>query len=513
MATAPAPEKKAPAKKAAAPKAAAPKKAAAAKTAAPAGTATGRVAQVIGAVVDVQFTGPLPAILNALETDNNGSRLVLEVAQHLGENTVRTIAMDATDGLTRGQPVIDTGAQISVPVGPQTLGRILNVIGDPIDERGPVNSDMKAPIHAKAPEFVDQSTEASILVTGIKVIDLIAPYAKGGKIGLFGGAGVGKTVLIQELINNIAKGHGGVSVFAGVGERTREGNDLYHEFLDAGVIAKDADGNPTPDGSKVALVFGQMNEPPGARARVALSGLTMAEYFRDQEGQDVLFFVDNIFRFTQAGSEVSALLGRIPSAVGYQPTLSTDMGALQERITSTTKGSITSVQAIYVPADDLTDPAPATSFAHLDATTTLSRAISELGIYPAVDPLDSTSRVLTPAVVGQEHYETARRVQETLQKYKSLQDIIAILGMDELSEEDKLVVARARKIQRFLSQPFHVAEVFTGIPGKFVAIEDTVKSFKAVVDGEYDHLPEAAFYMVGGIDEAVAKAAKLAEDA
>ncbi|ALC13643.1 F0F1 ATP synthase subunit beta [Sphingopyxis sp. 113P3] len=513
MATAPAPEKKAPAKKAAAPKAAAPKKAAAAKTAAPAGTATGRVAQVIGAVVDVQFTGPLPAILNALETDNNGSRLVLEVAQHLGENTVRTIAMDATDGLTRGQPVIDTGAQISVPVGPQTLGRILNVIGDPIDERGPVTSDMKAPIHAKAPEFVDQSTEASILVTGIKVIDLIAPYAKGGKIGLFGGAGVGKTVLIQELINNIAKGHGGVSVFAGVGERTREGNDLYHEFLDAGVIAKDADGNPTPDGSKVALVFGQMNEPPGARARVALSGLTMAEYFRDQEGQDVLFFVDNIFRFTQAGSEVSALLGRIPSAVGYQPTLSTDMGALQERITSTTKGSITSVQAIYVPADDLTDPAPATSFAHLDATTTLSRAISELGIYPAVDPLDSTSRVLTPAVVGQEHYETARRVQETLQKYKSLQDIIAILGMDELSEEDKLVVARARKIQRFLSQPFHVAEVFTGIPGKFVAIEDTVKSFKAVVDGEYDHLPEAAFYMVGGIDEAVAKAAKLAEEA
>jgi F-type H+-transporting ATPase subunit beta len=511
MATAPA-EKKAPAKKATAPK-----KPAATKTAAPKAksnaTATGRVAQVIGAVVDVQFTGELPAILNALETENNGNRLVLEVAQHLGENTVRTIAMDATDGLTRGQPVRDTGAQISVPVGPQTLGRILNVIGDPIDERGPVNSDMSAPIHAKAPEFVDQSTEAAILVTGIKVIDLIAPYAKGGKIGLFGGAGVGKTVLIQELITNIAKGHGGVSVFAGVGERTREGNDLYHEFLDAGVIAKDADGNPTPEGSKVALVFGQMNEPPGARARVALSGLTMAEYFRDQEGQDVLFFVDNIFRFTQAGSEVSALLGRIPSAVGYQPTLSTDMGALQERITSTTKGSITSVQAIYVPADDLTDPAPATSFAHLDATTTLSRAISELGIYPAVDPLDSTSRVLTAATVGQEHYETARRVQETLQKYKSLQDIIAILGMDELSEEDKLVVARARKIQRFLSQPFHVAEVFTGIPGKFVAIEDTVKSFKAVVDGEYDHLPEAAFYMVGGIEEAVAKAAKLAADA
>jgi F-type H+-transporting ATPase subunit beta len=508
MATAPAPEKKAPAKKAAAPKAAAPKKAAAT-----AGTATGRIAQVIGAVVDVQFTGTLPAILNALETENNGNRLVLEVAQHLGENTVRTIAMDATDGLTRGQPVTDTGAQITVPVGPQTLGRILNVIGEPIDERGPVNAASRAPIHAKAPEFVDQSTESSILVTGIKVIDLIAPYAKGGKIGLFGGAGVGKTVLIQELINNIAKGHGGTSVFAGVGERTREGNDLYHEFLDAGVIAKDKDGNPTPEGSKVALVFGQMNEPPGARARVALSGLTIAEYFRDQEGQDVLFFVDNIFRFTQAGSEVSALLGRIPSAVGYQPTLSTDMGALQERITSTNKGSITSVQAIYVPADDLTDPAPATSFAHLDATTTLNRAISELGIYPAVDPLDSTSRVLTAAIVGQEHYETARRVQETLQKYKSLQDIIAILGMDELSEEDKLVVARARKIQRFLSQPFHVAEVFTNIPGKFVAIEDTVKSFKAVVDGEYDHLPEAAFYMVGGIDEAVAKAAKLAEDA
>ena len=474
---------------------------------------TGKISQVIGAVVDVTFEGELPAILSALETENNGSRLVLEVAQHLGENTVRTIAMDSTDGLTRGQPVTSTGAQISVPVGPQTLGRILNVIGEPIDERGPVNTTLRAPIHAKAPEFVDQSTEAAILVTGIKVIDLLAPYARGGKIGLFGGAGVGKTVLIQELINNIAKGHGGVSVFAGVGERTREGNDLYHEFLDAGVIAKDADGNPTPDGSKVALVFGQMNEPPGARARVALSGLTMAEYFRDEEGQDVLFFVDNIFRFTQAGSEVSALLGRIPSAVGYQPTLATDMGALQERITSTTKGSITSVQAIYVPADDLTDPAPAASFAHLDATTTLSRAISELGIYPAVDPLDSTSRVLTPAVVGQEHYDVARRVQETLQKYKSLQDIIAILGMDELSEEDKLTVARARKIQRFLSQPFHVAEVFTNIPGKFVQVEDTVASFKAVVEGEYDHLPEAAFYMVGGIDEAVAKAKKLAEEA
>nr|WP_205412279.1 F0F1 ATP synthase subunit beta [Sphingomonas crusticola] len=473
----------------------------------------GRIAQVIGAVVDVSFDGELPAILSALETRNNGNRLVLEVAQHLGESTVRTIAMDSTEGLTRGQEVTDTGSQITVPVGPMTLGRILNVIGEPIDERGPVNSQTHSPIHAAAPAFVDQSTESSILVTGIKVIDLLAPYARGGKIGLFGGAGVGKTVLIQELINNIAKGHGGVSVFAGVGERTREGNDLYHEFLDAGVIAKDADGNPTPEGSKVALVFGQMNEPPGARARVALSGLANAEYFRDVEGQDVLFFVDNIFRFTQAGSEVSALLGRIPSAVGYQPTLSTDMGALQERITSTNKGSITSVQAIYVPADDLTDPAPATSFAHLDATTTLSRAISELGIYPAVDPLDSTSRVLTPAVVGQEHYETARGVQEVLQRYKSLQDIIAILGMDELSEEDKLTVQRARKIQRFLSQPFHVAEVFTGIPGKFVQIEDTIKSFKAVVNGEYDHLPESAFYMVGGIEEAVEKAKKMADAA
>ena len=479
----------------------------------PANTAGGRISQVIGAVVDVSFEGELPAILTALETDNNGNRLVLEVAQHLGENTVRTIAMDSTDGLTRGQSVSSTGSQITVPVGPMTLGRIVNVIGEPIDERGPVNSEMRMPIHAEAPLFVDQSTEAAILVTGIKVVDLLAPYARGGKIGLFGGAGVGKTVLIQELINNIAKGHGGVSVFAGVGERTREGNDLYHEFLEAGVIASDADGNAISEGSKVALVFGQMNEPPGARARVALSGLTMAEYFRDQEGQDVLFFIDNIFRFTQAGSEVSALLGRIPSAVGYQPTLATDMGALQERITSTNKGSITSVQAIYVPADDLTDPAPATSFAHLDATTTLNRAISELGIYPAVDPLDSTSRVLTPAVVGQEHYETARRVQETLQKYKSLQDIIAILGMDELSEEDKVTVQRARKLQKFLSQPFHVAEVFTGIPGKFVQIEDTVKSFKAVVDGEYDHLPENAFYMVGGIDEAVEKAKKLAEDA
>src|SRR5919199_237968 len=474
---------------------------------------TGRVAQVIGAVVDVAFEGELPPILSALETDNGGNRLVLEVAQHLGENVVRTIAMDSTDGLTRGQVVNATGSQIRVPVGPKTLGRIMNVVGEPIDERGPIGAEQTAPIHADAPMFIDQSTETSILVTGIKVIDLLAPYAKGGKIGLFGGAGVGKTVLIQELINNIAKGHGGTSVFAGVGERTREGNDLYHEFLDAGVIAKDADGNPTPEGSKVALVFGQMNEPPGARARVALSGLTIAEYFRDQEGQDVLFFVDNIFRFTQAGSEVSALLGRIPSAVGYQPTLSTDMGALQERITSTNKGSITSVQAIYVPADDLTDPAPATSFAHLDATTTLSRAISELGIYPAVDPLDSTSRVLTPAVVGQEHYEVARAVQETLQRYKSLQDIIAILGMDELSEEDKLTVSRARKIQRFLSQPFHVAEVFTGIPGKFVQLEDTIRSFKAICDGEYDHLPEQAFYMVGTIDDAVQKAEGLKQAA
>jgi F-type H+/Na+-transporting ATPase subunit beta len=475
------------AKTKAAPKAPAKTAAKAPATKASANKATGKISQVIGAVVDVSFVGELPAILSALETDNNGSRLVLEVAQHLGENTVRTIAMDTTDGLTRGQPVTATGAQISVPVGPKTLGRIVNVIGEPIDERGPVNAAKRNPIHAEAPAFVDQSTEAAILVTGIKVIDLLAPYARGGKIGLFGGAGVG--------------------------ERTREGNDLYHEFLEAGVIASDKDGNAISEGSKVALVFGQMNEPPGARARVALSGLTMAEYFRDEEGQDVLFFVDNIFRFTQAGSEVSALLGRIPSAVGYQPTLATDMGALQERITSTNKGSITSVQAIYVPADDLTDPAPAASFAHLDATTTLNRAISELGIYPAVDPLDSTSRVLTPAVVGQEHYDTARRVQETLQKYKSLQDIIAILGMDELSEEDKLTVARARKIQKFLSQPFHVAEVFTGISGKFVQIEDTVKSFKAVVDGEYDHLPENAFYMVGGIDEAIEKAKKLAEEA
>ena len=486
----------------------APKSSAAASTAATSNL-TGRVAQVIGAVVDVAFEGELPAILSALETDNGGNRLVLEVAQHLGESVVRTIAMDSTDGLTRGQVVNATGSQIRVPVGPKTLGRIMNVIGEPIDERGPIGSDMTAPIHADAPPFVDQSTEAAILVTGIKVIDLLAPYAKGGKIGLFGGAGVGKTVLIQELINNIAKGHGGVSVFAGVGERTREGNDLYHEFLDAGVIAKDKDGNPTPEGSKVAVVFGQMNEPPGARARVALSGLAQAEYFRDVEGQDVLFFVDNIFRFTQAGAEVSALLGRIPSAVGYQPTLSTDMGALQERITSTKKGSITSVQAIYVPADDLTDPAPATSFAHLDATTVLSRQIAELGIYPAVDPLDSTSRSLDPRICGEEHYQVARETQRILQTYKSLQDIIAILGMDELSEEDKLVVARARKIQRFLSQPFHVAEVFTGFPGLFVPVADTIRSFKAICAGEYDHLPEAAFYMVGTIEDAVKKAETL----
>ncbi len=473
----------------------------------------GRVSQVIGAVVDVQFDTELPAILSALETRVEDRRLVLEVAQHLGENTVRTIAMDATDGLVRGQAVTDTGGQIRVPVGPMTLGRIVNVIGEPIDERGPIGAATTMPIHADAPLFVDQATDNSILVTGIKVIDLLAPYAKGGKIGLFGGAGVGKTVLIQELINNIAKGHGGTSVFAGVGERTREGNDLYHEFLEAGVIAKDADGNAISEGSKVALVYGQMNEPPGARARVALSGLTNAEYFRDVEGQDVLFFVDNIFRFTQAGSEVSALLGRIPSAVGYQPTLATDMGALQERITSTNRGSITSVQAIYVPADDLTDPAPATSFAHLDATTVLSRSIAELGIYPAVDPLDSTSRVLEPRTVGEEHYAVARSVQEVLQKYKSLQDIIAILGMDELSEDDKLTVSRARKIQRFLSQPFFVAEIFTGTPGVFVAVEDTIKGFKAIVAGEYDHLPEAAFYLVGTIEDAVRKGEKLAQDA
>jgi F-type H+-transporting ATPase subunit beta len=466
----------------------------------------GTISQVIGAVVDVKFDGELPAILNALHAQNQGRTLVLEVAQHLGENTVRTIAMDTTDGLVRGDQVADTGAPISVPVGPETLGRILNVIGEPVDERGPVPTKKRSPIHKPAPAFADQSTEAEILVTGIKVVDLLAPYARGGKIGLFGGAGVGKTVLIMELINNVAKAHGGYSVFAGVGERTREGNDLYHEMMESKVIQLDGP-------SKAALVYGQINEPPGARARVGLTGLTLAEYFRDEEGQDVLFFVDNIFRFTQAGSEVSALLGRIPSAVGYQPTLATDMGALQERITTTKKGSITSVQAIYVPADDLTDPAPATSFAHLDATTVLSRQIAELGIYPAVDPLDSTSRMLDPRVLGQEHYQVARDVQRVLQTYKSLQDIIAILGMDELSEDDKLTVARARKIQRFLSQPFHVAEVFTGSPGKLVSLEDTIKGFKGIVSGEYDDLPEAAFYMVGPIEEAVEKARKMAAEA
>ncbi len=471
----------------------------------------GHVRQVMGAVVDVQFGEHLPEILNALETDNHGNRLVLEVAQHLGENTVRTVAMDSTEGLVRGQEVVDTGEAIAVPVGEETLGRIMNVVGQAVDEAGPIKTAEKRPIHAPAPSYVDQSTEAEILVTGIKVVDLLAPYAKGGKIGLFGGAGVGKTVLIMELINNVAKAHGGYSVFAGVGERTREGNDLYHEMIDSGVN-KDPRKEGTAAGSKCALVYGQMNEPPGARARVGLSGLTVAEYFRDQ-GQDVLFFVDNIFRFTQAGSEVSALLGRIPSAVGYQPTLATDMGALQERITTTQKGSITSVQAIYVPADDLTDPAPATSFAHLDATTVLSRGIAEKGIYPAVDPLDSTSRMLDPRIVGEEHYAVARRVQEILQRYKALQDIIAILGMDELSEEDKITVARARKIERFLSQPFHVAEVFTGSPGVFVDLADTIKGFKGLCEGEYDHLPEAAFYMVGTIEEAVAKAEKLAAEA
>ena len=471
---------------------------------------TGRITQILGAVVDVQFEGTLPFIQNALTTKIGDRTLVQEVAQEIGERTVRCIAMDTTDGMVRGAQVSDTGAAISVPVGPGTLGRILNVIGEPIDERGPIVATARMPIHRDAPAFEEQSASAEILVTGIKVVDLLAPYQKGGKTGLFGGAGVGKTVLIQELINNIAKGHGGVSVFAGVGERTREGNDLYHEMIDAGVI-KLGEGNT--DGSKVALVYGQMNEPPGARARVALSGVTMAEYFRDVEGQDVLFFVDNIFRFTQAGAEMSALLGRIPSAVGYQPTLATDMGALQERITSTKKGSITSVQAIYVPADDLTDPAPATSFAHLDATTVLNRAISEKGIYPAVDPLDSTSRSLDPRIVGEEHYQVARDVQRILQTYKSLQDIIAILGMDELSEDDKLVVARARKLERFLSQPFHVAEVFTGSPGVFVKVEDTIRSFKAIVAGEYDHLPEAAFYMVGTIEDAVAKAEAMAAKA
>ncbi|WP_434290652.1 F0F1 ATP synthase subunit beta [Celeribacter sp. SCSIO 80788] len=468
----------------------------------------GKITQVIGAVVDVQFEDALPEILNALETDNNGNRLILEVAQHLGENTVRTIAMDATEGLVRGQLVTDTGGPITIPVGNATLGRILNVVGEPVDEKGPVEATERRPIHAEAPEFSEQATDTEILVTGIKVIDLLAPYSKGGKIGLFGGAGVGKTVLIMELINNIAKVHSGFSVFAGVGERTREGNDLYHEMIESNVIKPD-----NLSESQVALVYGQMNEPPGARARVALTGLTLAEQFRDQSGTDVLFFVDNIFRFTQAGSEVSALLGRIPSAVGYQPTLATDMGAMQERITSTKNGSITSIQAVYVPADDLTDPAPATTFAHLDATTVLNRAISELGIYPAVDPLDSSSRILDPQIVGEEHYQVARDVQGILQRYKSLQDIIAILGMDELSEEDKLTVARARKIQRFLSQPFDVAKVFTGADGVQVPLEDTISSFKAVVAGEYDHLPEAAFYMVGGIDEVLAKAEKLAAEA
>ena len=466
----------------------------------------GKVSQVLGAVIDVHFDGDLPPILNALTLDNNGTNLVLEVAQHLGENTVRCIAMDTTEGLVRGQEAADTGAPIMMPVGPETLGRIMNVIGDPVDERGPVGTSSMSPIHREAPDFVDQATETEQLVTGIKVVDLLTPYPKGGKIGLFGGAGVGKTVIIMELINNIAKAHGGYSVFAGVGERTREGNDLYHEMIESGVIVPDGE-------SKAALVYGQMNEPPGARARVALSGLTLAEYFRDEEGQDVLFFVDNIFRFTQAGSEVSALLGRIPSAVGYQPTLGTDMGNLQERITTTKTGSITSVQAVYVPADDLTDPAPATTFSHLDATTVLSRQIAELGIYPAVDPLDSTSRILEPRTVGQEHYDTAREVQQVLQSYKSLQEIIAILGMDELSEEDRQTVSRARKIQRFLSQPFFVAEVFTGSPGKLVALEDTIKGFRGILDGEYDDLPEAAFYMCGGIEEAVEKAKVMAAEA
>ena len=466
----------------------------------------GKVVQVMGAVVDVKFNDHLPAILDALEIEQDGKKLVLEVAQHLGENSVRTIAMDTTEGLKRGQSVESTGAPISVPVGEETLGRIINVVGEPVDQKGELKATQKRPIHQNAPEFVDQSTEKEILVTGIKVVDLLCPYSKGGKIGLFGGAGVGKTVLIMELINNIAKAHGGYSVFAGVGERTREGNDLYWEMIESGVN-KEGGG----DGSKCSLVYGQMNEPPGARARVALSGLSVAEHFRE-EGQDVLFFVDNIFRFTQAGSEVSALLGRIPSAVGYQPTLAIDMGNLQERITSTNKGSITSVQAIYVPADDLTEPAPATSFAHLDATTVLSRAISEKGIYPAVDPLDSNSRILEADIVGEEHYNVAREVQEILQKYKSLQDIIAILGMDELSEEDKLTVARARKIERFFSQPFHVAEVFTGSPGILVDINDTIKGFKGLCNGDYDHLPEAAFYMVGTIEDAIKKGEELAKE-
>jgi len=484
-----------------------PAAAAAPKTEAPkASASSGQIVAVIGAVVDVQFDGELPPILNALEVQGRTSRLVLEVAQHLGENVVRTIAMDGTEGLIRGQKVVDTNGPIRIPVGPETLGRIINVIGEAIDERGPIPTERRAPIHAEAPEFVEMNVNQEILETGIKVVDLLAPYAKGGKIGLFGGAGVGKTVLIMELINNVAKAHGGYSVFAGVGERTREGNDLYHEMIESGVI--DLKGN----GSKVSLVYGQMNEPPGARARVALTGLSVAEFFRDQEGQDVLLFIDNIFRFTQAGSEVSALLGRIPSAVGYQPTLATDMGTMQERITTTKKGSITSVQAIYVPADDLTDPAPATTFAHLDATTVLSRGIAELGIYPAVDPLDSTSRIMDPNVVGQEHYDIARSTQKILQDYKSLQDIIAILGMDELSEDDKLTVSRARKIMRFLSQPFQVAEVFTGHLGKLVPLAETIQGFKKILSGDLDHLPEIAFYMIGNIDEAVAKAEKLAQE-
>ncbi len=507
------------AKKPAAKKPAAPKKAAAPKAAVATVAGQGKIAQVIGAVVDVEFEGHLPAILSALETQNVDQKtgepftLVLEVAQHLGENMVRAIAMDTTEGLTRGQPVVDTGKSIMAPVGPGTLGRIMNVVGQPIDEAGPILTTEYRPIHKEAPTFDEQSTSAEILVTGIKVIDLICPYTKGGKTGLFGGAGVGKTVTMQELINNIAKAYGGYSVLAGVGERTREGNDLYHEMIESNVNVDPAKNNGSTEGSKCALVYGQMNEPPGARARVALTGLSIAEYFRDEEGKDVLLFVDNIFRFTQAGSEVSALLGRIPSAVGYQPTLATEMGNLQERITSTKKGSITSVQAIYVPTDDLTDPAPAASFAHLDATTVLSRDIAAQAIFPAVDPLDSTSRIMDPLVIGEEHYQVARRVQEILQQYKALKDIIAILGMDELSEDDKLVVSRARKIQRFLSQPFFVAEQFTGSPGKFVELADTIRSFKAICDGEYDHLPEAAFYMVGAIEEAVEKAAKMAAEA
>jgi len=471
------------------------------------GVGNGKIASVIGAVVDVQFDKELPNIMNALEVQDHDIRVVLEVAQHLGENTVRTIAMDATEGLKRGQEVEDQGTPIAVPVGPEMLGRIVNVLGEPIDERGPIGNKQTLPLHAEAPEFTDQETEAQLLTTGIKVVDLINPYAKGGKIGLFGGAGVGKTVLIMELINNIAKGHGGFSVFAGVGERTREGNDLYHEMIESGVIVLDSDQ------SKAALVYGQMNEPPGARARVGLTGLTVAEYFRDFEGQDVLLFVDNIFRFTQANSEVSALLGRIPSAVGYQPTLATDLGGLQERITTTKKGSITSVQAIYVPADDLTDPAPATTFAHLDATTVLSRAISELGIYPCVDPLDSNSRILEPRTVGDYHYDVARKVQGTLQNYKSLKDIIAILGMDELSEDDKMTVMRARKVEKFLSQPFDVAQVFTGSPGVQVDLQDTLDSFNAICAGDHDDLPEAAFYMLGGISEVLTKAEKLIAEA